>query len=246
MKISDRIYLIASGFQGCSLTHDNDCNVYAIDCGGEFALIDSGCGMETERLIENLERDGIPMDRVSHLLLTHGHLDHAGGASRLRDRLRLKVAASAGTARALEEGDEEAISLAAAKRAGIYPASVSFAACPVEKVLRDGDELALGQCAIGILETPGHSRDMISFMVRHHGRRDLFCGDTVFHGGRILLQDVADCDVPAYSRTLRRLAGLAIDGLYPGHLTWSEHCGQRHIEKAGEYLDRLLLPPNIL
>jgi len=246
LKISDRIYLIASGLMGCSLTHDNDCNVYAIDCGGEFALIDSGCGIETERLIENLGRDRIPLDRIGYLLLTHGHLDHAGGASRLQDLVDLKIAASAGTARALENGDEEAISLAAAKRAGVYPPGVSFAACPVEKVLRDGDALTLGESVIDILETPGHSRDMISFIVRHGGRRDLFCGDTVFHGGRILVQDVADCDVPAYSRSLRRLAALSTDGLYPGHLNWSVRRGHRHLEKAREYLDRLLLPPNII
>ena len=246
MKISDRIHLIASGLLGCSLTHDSDCNVYAIDCGGEFTLIDSGCGIESERLIDNLKLDGIPLDRVTLLLLTHGHLDHSGGAGWLRDHLGLKVAASVGTARVLEAGDEEAISLAAAKRAGIYTADVCFTACPVSRVLRDGDELFLGECTIQVLETPGHSRDMISFMVRRAGKCDLFCGDTVFHGGRILLQDVADCDIPAYSRTLRRLAELTIDGLYPGHLTWSERRGQHHLEKAREFLDRLLLPPNLI
>jgi len=246
LKISGRIHLIASGLLGCSLTHDNDCNVYAIDGGGAFALIDAGCGIETERLIENLQHDGIPLDSVSLLLLTHGHLDHAGGARSLRDRLELRVAASAGTAGALEACDEEAIGLAAAKRAGIYPPDVRFTACPVARVLRDGDELTVGECVIQVLDTPGHSRDMISFLVRHDGRRDLFCGDTVFHDGRILLQDVADCDVPAYSRTLRRLADLTIDGLYPGHLTWSERRGQHHLNKARAFLDRLLLPPNIV
>lgn len=246
MKISERIHLIASGLLGCSLTHDSDCNVYAINCGSEFALIDSGCGIETERLIENLKLDGIPLERVTLLLLTHGHLDHSGGAAWLRDHLRLKVAASAGTARALEAGDEEAISLAAAKRAGIYPADVRFTACPVARVLHDGDELVVGDCVIDVLETPGHSRDLISFLVHGAGRRELFCGDTVFHGGRILLQDVFDCDIPAYSRSLRHLAELTIDGLYPGHLTWSERRGQHHLDKAHEFLDRLLLPPNLV
>jgi hydroxyacylglutathione hydrolase len=246
LKISDHIHLVASGLLGCSLTHDSDCNVYAIDGGGEFALIDSGCGIETDRLIQNLKLDGIPLDHVTLLLLTHGHLDHSGGARCLHDRLALPVAASAGTARALEAGDEEAISLGAAKRAGIYPTELRFAACPVARVLRDGDELLLGECVIHVLETPGHSRDMINFVACRDGRRDLFCGDTVFHGGRILLQDVADCDIPAYSRTLRRLAELSIHGLYPGHLTWSERRGQYHVRKSLEFLDRLLLPPNIV
>jgi glyoxylase-like metal-dependent hydrolase (beta-lactamase superfamily II) len=228
------------------MTHDNDCNVYAIDGGGEFALIDSGCGVETEHLIENLKSDGIPLDCVRWLLLTHGHLDHSGGARGLRDHLQLQVAASAQTAAALQAGDEEAISLGAAKRAGIYSSNVVFQACPVDRILCEGDQLALGDCMMDVLETPGHSRDMISFVMRRANRLDLFCGDTIFHGGRILLQDVADCDVAAYSRTLRRLGSLAVDGLYPGHLTWSEQRGRRHIEKANEYLDRLLLPPNIV
>ena len=228
------------------MSHDNDCNVYAIDGGGDFALIDSGCGIETERLIENLRLDGIPLERVALLMLTHGHLDHSGGACSLRDRLGLQVAASPGTARALESGDEEAISLGAAKRAGVYPAALRFNACPVARVLHGGDELALGDCTINVLETPGHSRDMISFLVCRGGKRDLFCGDTLFHGGRILLQDVADCDIPAYTRTLRALAELSIDGLYPGHLTWSQARGQHHVRKTLEFLDRLLLPPSLV
>jgi hydroxyacylglutathione hydrolase len=237
---------VASGSLGCSMTHDNDCNVYAIDCGSEFVLVDSGCGIETNRLIANLKTDGIPLDSVAMLVLTHGHLDHSGGARRLRDRLHLKVAASVPTACALEAGDEEAISLGAAKRAGIYPAGVSFEACPVDQTLRDGDHLRFGECTVEILEAPGHARDMINLLVSHGSRRDLFCGDTVFHGGRILLQDVADCDIPAYSQTIRRLAALEFDGFYPGHLIWSEQRGRRHLDKAHEYLDRLLLPPNII
>src|SRR5262245_18273072 len=120
---------------GCSLTHDNDCNVYAINGGSEFALIDSGCGIETEELIGNLTQDGISQQSVRLLLLTHGHLDHSGGAFYLRDRLVLDVAASGQAARAHEAADEEAISLAAAKRAGISPANVRFSACPVARIL---------------------------------------------------------------------------------------------------------------
>ena len=80
------------------MTHDNDCNVYAIDSVGEFVLVDSGCGVQTGRLIANLKTDGIPLDSVAMLVLTHGHLDHSGGARQLRDRLHLKVAASVPTA----------------------------------------------------------------------------------------------------------------------------------------------------
>jgi 7,8-dihydropterin-6-yl-methyl-4-(beta-D-ribofuranosyl)aminobenzene 5'-phosphate synthase len=65
-----------------------------IDCGEEFVLIDSGVGRETQGIVENLVADGIELTRVQRLLLTHGHLDHSGGARYLRDKLKLQLCAS--------------------------------------------------------------------------------------------------------------------------------------------------------
>jgi hypothetical protein len=64
LKISDRIDLIASGLLGFSLTHDNPLQRVAVDGAREFAPIDSACGIETDRLIDNLKRDAIRLDRV--------------------------------------------------------------------------------------------------------------------------------------------------------------------------------------
>ena len=80
-KIAERIHLLASGSLGTGMSHPNDCNVCGIDCGGEFVLIDAGVGRETETIIENLLSDGIQLGQVQHLFLTHGHLDHSGGAA---------------------------------------------------------------------------------------------------------------------------------------------------------------------
>jgi glyoxylase-like metal-dependent hydrolase (beta-lactamase superfamily II) len=94
MKIAERIHILASGSLGTGMSHPNDCNVYGIDCGGEFVLIDTGAGRETETIIENLVSDGIQLGQVRRLFLTHGHLDHSGGASYLRETLKLQVGAS--------------------------------------------------------------------------------------------------------------------------------------------------------
>jgi glyoxylase-like metal-dependent hydrolase (beta-lactamase superfamily II) len=110
MKIAERIYIFASGSLGTGMSHPNDCNVYGIDCGGEFVLIDAGVGRETDTIIENLVSDGIQLGQVKHLFLTHGHLDHSGGAAYLRETLKLQVGASQETARAVEQGDERSIS----------------------------------------------------------------------------------------------------------------------------------------
>jgi glyoxylase-like metal-dependent hydrolase (beta-lactamase superfamily II) len=71
MKIAERIHLLASGSLGTGISHPSDCNVYGIDCGGEFVLIDAGVGRETETIIENLVSDGIELRLVRHLLLKH-------------------------------------------------------------------------------------------------------------------------------------------------------------------------------
>ena len=111
MKIAEHVHLIGSGALGAGYSHPNDCNVYAVRCGQDYLVVDAGVGRQTECLVAELRADGINPSRVTTLLLTHGHLDHSGGARWFRDHLGVQVWASAVTARALESGDEAAISL---------------------------------------------------------------------------------------------------------------------------------------
>ncbi len=245
MRIADGIYLAASGNMGVSLTHPLDCNAYAIRCGNDYVLIDSGVGMETHRIVDVLKSDGIPIDLVRRLLLTHYHLDHSGGAAALRGTLGLEVWAGPVTAPVLEAGNEEPISLAAAKRAGVYPAEMKFTACPVDHVIDPGQPIHIGDTEILPIAAPGHSRDMICFLVRQPNRTLLFPGDTIFHGGRISLQDTHDCDVPAYCKSIRALAKLDFDMMFPGHGLWSLAGARRHVKDAMSFIDRLLLPPSL-
>jgi hydroxyacylglutathione hydrolase len=246
VRIAQHVHLIGSGALGAGYSHPNDCNVYAVRCGPEYLLVDSGVGQDTENLLRELQADGIDPALVTTLLLTHGHLDHSGGARWFRDHLGLKVWASDATARAVETGDETAISLTAAKRAGGYPGDFTLPPCPVDRVLYDHDLWEFEGGRLEVLSTPGHSHDLLSFMIYHPGRVSLFSGDTVFHGGRILLSDVYDCDIPAYARTLRRLAALDVDALFPGHMMWTVREAHSHLRKAAEPLERLLLPPNLI
>lgn len=239
MQIADGIYLIASGNLGVSSTHPLDCNAYAVDYGDGFFLIDSGVGQAP--------RPQLPAGRVTHLFLTHSHLDHAGGAHWLASHVPgLAVSCSAETARAVAAADEQAISLTAAKQAGLYPEDFPFLPCPVARVLEPEETVTLGDATIQAIPTPGHSRDMFSYLVRQPHRTLLFSGDTFFHSGRIVIQDVWDCDVSAYANSLRRINALAFDMLFPGHGLWSLADGHRHIALAMDYVNRLLLPPNLV
>ena len=120
MKLSERTYLIGSGRNGFSLSDPLDCHVYLIDGGSELAVVDAagrGAGAAVE-----IERDGFDPARVAHIVLTHGHYDHAGGAAALHELLpQAQVSASAVIARAIREGDDAAISLDIAVERGLYP-----------------------------------------------------------------------------------------------------------------------------
>lgn len=246
MRIDEDVYLIGSGALGAGYSHPSDCNVYSVRCGEEYLIIDSGVGQDTECLLDHLCQDGVPAEKVRRLLLTHGHLDHSGGARQLREHCHLQVCASTQTAQALVEGDQEAISLAAAKRADVYPADFPFEACPVDCVYDGGEVWDFAGGSIEVLRTPGHSHDMLSYLIRLKGRLLLFGGDTIFHGGRILLSDVYDCDVPAYCRSIRLLANHHIDALFPGHMMWTVRDAYVHVQQAVEHLDHLRLPPNLI
>jgi glyoxylase-like metal-dependent hydrolase (beta-lactamase superfamily II) len=254
MRISPRVHLLASGRLGCSLSHPSDCNVYAVACGSAYLIVDTGVGVQTPRILEELAADGIDPARIEAILLTHAHLDHSGGARFLRDNLRVPVCASPGAAAALEAGDEEAISLSAARRAGIYSDDVRWDPCPVERILSGGDSFRAGDCVVTSLETPGHSADMLSFLIDSPDGGLLFSGDTIFSGGKILLQATWDCDLQATwdcdlqacCRSLRKLGELRFSGLYPGHGLWSVSEGMRHVETSLSWLNRLLIPPDFL
>jgi hydroxyacylglutathione hydrolase len=244
MNLAEGLYLVGSGDFG--LTDDYDCHVYLLDGGTDAALIDAGGGRDVDAIIGIIEKDGIPLKRVRHLLLTHGHADHSGGAAGLREALGLRVLAAYDIADSLRQGDECGISLDVAREAGVYPPGFGFRACPVDAELGDGQKIAIGSCELTVLETPGHAAGSLCFLLELEGKQVLFAGDTVFFGGHILLQNIADCDLQAHIRSIKRLAELSVDVLLPGHRSFALRGGQRHIDAAMGALQRLVVPPNLV
>jgi hydroxyacylglutathione hydrolase len=247
VKLSQRTHLIGSGRNGFSLSDPLDCHVYLVDGGSELAIVDAGGGGAPERLVAEIERDGLDPGRVRHLILTHGHDDHAGGVAALHELLpQATVYASADIARAIREGDDAAISLDIAVERGLYPPGTTLRPCRVDVELREGDTIAVGDVSLGVLDTPGHSDGHVSLLLDDGGARSLFSGDVVFAGGSILLQPIHDCRIDAHVDSLRKLRGLELTSLFPGHFAVCLHDGQLHVELANGYLDRLTLPPQAI
>lgn len=247
MRLNARTHLVGSGSLGFGLSDDFDCHVYLLDGGSELALVDAGAGMGLEMILERIEQQGLDQNRIKKLILTHAHTDHAGGAAATARRLGdVELVAHPETARRLREGDSEAIGLERAKAAGFYPAEYQFESCEAVSEVTDGDVVQVGDLSVEVIETPGHCRGHVALHATVDQNSVLFCGDALFVGGEIFLQNVPDCDLQEQISTLRRLRELAVTSLLPGHLSLSLTNGQRHIERANDALDRLLIPNQLI
>lgn len=215
MRVCERVYWVGSGLLGTNATHELDCNVYVLDGGSELAIIDCGAGYGVLSILDELRRDGFAAQNVAYILLTHGHMDHAGGAADMRRLTGAQVAASELTARFVEAGDEGAIGLTQAREAGIYPQNCSFTACDVGLKLRHLDRIPIGDLTLTAIATPGHSQDMVSYYCPE--LKTLFCGDNVFVGGQIAAISTEDFSMEQLSQSLSLLQQLDVEHLMPGH-----------------------------
>jgi hydroxyacylglutathione hydrolase len=140
------------------------------------AVVDPGG--EPGKILDALDRMGLQAELI---LLTHGHLDHAGGAKALKGALDEARAA---------RGLDPVPLLGPDKRdqfllEGIEEAQKAFGMSGLRNVLPDrwlaeGDTVELGALHFDVLHVPGHTPGHIVFIEK--SRRFAFTGDTVFKG----------------------------------------------------------------
>jgi hydroxyacylglutathione hydrolase len=236
MRLTPEIHLVGSGRNGLGLSDSFDCNVYLLDGGSDYALIDTGGGYRTEPMLEEIARSGVEPGQIGQILLTHKHGDHAGGAAELQRLTGARVFATAGTAAAVADAETFNNGLARARRAGIYPEDYVFRAVEVTDVIEAGDAIAVGNLELRVIDSPGHCSHHCSFVMESAAGRCLFSGDSLFPGGTVLLQPILDCSIPETVATIEALAGLEIDALMAGHAAPVLSNGDRHVQMA---LDRI-------
>jgi glyoxylase-like metal-dependent hydrolase (beta-lactamase superfamily II) len=249
MKLTPDIALVGSGSFGFDLTSSGDCHVYLIDGGDELALVDAGMGGaigDTDLILETIKADGYDTGRISKLLLTHYHFDHCGGAAEVKAKLGCTVHGSPLTAKTVESGNGEQISLPAVKAVGYVPEDYELQPCPVVGDLIEGTTIQVGRLAVTVYETPGHCAGHVSLLVTGGDRSTLVQGDLVFFGGTISLQNIPDCSIPEYSQSVQKLAGVEFEAFLPGHLGISLRNGKRHIDAAAAQFAKLLVPKNMV
>ena len=160
---------VAPGFY--VLGHPNT-PIYLIKVGERAVLFDAGFTFLGKAYVEALS-DLLGERSPDLLLLTHAHFDHCGTVGHLKEAFpQLKVAASARAAEILAK--PKALELITrlnrsarphAEAIGLKPVlEDDFKPFGVDIVLSEGDEIDLGgESIIRVLETPGHTRDFLSY-----------------------------------------------------------------------------------
>lgn len=132
------------------------------------------------------------------LVITHGHWDHIGDVTTVRDRYEIPVL--------VHELDKPMLE---------NPGDHGFPPVTPDRILSDGDEVALGEHVFKVLHTPGHCPGQISLY--HEPNASLFGGDTLFPNGwgRVDIQGASEAET---LRTMARLMELPDEvTVYPGH-----------------------------
>jgi len=131
-------------------------------------------GGDVDRILGAIDQTGVTVERI---LLTHGHLDHAGGASGLAEALRARPNAGAVPIEGPDQRDAFLLQGIAAQAA-----SYDFEAQNVtpDRWLQEGDQVALGSHRFDVLHCPGHTPGHVVFV--NHAARFALVGDVLFQG----------------------------------------------------------------
>jgi hydroxyacylglutathione hydrolase len=239
MQITDSIYLVGS--EQFALSHLLDCNCYLVDYGQGLALVDTGLGLGVDDIVANIMSHGFSPSSLTHILITHYHLGHWGGAPRLREITGAKICVPAAAQYWLEHVDED-LTIRQNIEFGRWPKDLNPKPCWPDQTFGDGERIQLGSASINAIVVQGHTKDSTCFLWEHNGHRALFTGDVVFYGGMIGLINAEGSTLDDYRRDMSKLADLKIDGMYPGHSVFVLRNGQKHIDRAIRKLADFVLP----
>ncbi len=150
-----------------------------VDCG-RAAIVDVGTNDSVPYVLAALAALGVAREAVDYLLLTHVHLDHAGGAGTLMRELPHAQALlhPRGAPHMLDPTRLIAGSMAVygeERFRRLYGELLPIPAARL-RVVADGERVTLGARALELVHTPGHAAH--HYVVVDAAHRSIFTGDT--------------------------------------------------------------------
>jgi glyoxylase-like metal-dependent hydrolase (beta-lactamase superfamily II) len=185
-------------------------NVYLIDGGSEFLLIDIGYLDTVDEIVELIRQMDFNLSTCKMVIATHADADHIQGLARARELLRTRVAAHPLSVPPLETGDE-IITFASIKAQGF---EIPMPRCKVDLTLNEGDVIEVGDQRLTVWHTPGHTAGQLSFKMGNL----LFSGDNIYKDSCVGAIDAHHgSNLPDFIASLRRIGKDDAEFLLPSH-----------------------------
>src|ERR1700716_1649314 len=185
-------------------------NIYLIDGGTEYALIDVGFLDELADVLELIRQMNFSLSACKLILATHADADHTQGLARARDVLKCKVAAHPKSVAPLQDGDE-VLTYARIDAQNIH---IPMPRCKVDQAVDEGDVVEVGDRRLQVWSTPGHTAGQLSFRMGNL----LFSGDNIFKDSCVGAIDAHHgSNIPDFLQSLKRIKADNSEFLLPSH-----------------------------
>jgi glyoxylase-like metal-dependent hydrolase (beta-lactamase superfamily II) len=185
-------------------------NIYLVEDGDEFALIDIGFEDTVDEIIDLIREMDFNLSRCKLIVATHADADHIQGLRRAKEKLKTRVVAHPLSIPPLEAGDA-VMTYASIPAQGI---DLPMPACKIDAPIGEGDIIEIGQLQLTCWHTPGHTPGQLSLKLG----KLLFSGDNIYKDSCVGVIDAHHgSNLPDFIQSLKRIQN--DDSLYllPSH-----------------------------
>ncbi|WP_338828694.1 BJP family subclass B3 metallo-beta-lactamase [Bradyrhizobium sp. 27S5] len=186
--------------------------VYIIKTSQGLILMDTAMQQSTGMIKDNIAKLGFKVADIKDILNTHAHLDHTGGFAEIKQETGAQLIAG--------ERDKPLL------EGGYYPGDekntdLGFPPVKVDRTVKEGDKVTLGDVTLTAHTTPGHSPGCTSWeMTVKDGNQErnvlFFCSGTVALN-RLVGRPTYAGIVDDYRSTFAKVKGMKVDVLLGPH-----------------------------
>ena len=186
MQITEYIHALKIPFQvpvGPGKALERFVYVYLI-LGPEICLIDSGVKKAETLIVDYLEKLGRKPWEITLVILTHAHPDHIGSVRAIKEASNCCIAAHPDAQAWIEDVEQQFKERPVPGFHDLVGGSTS-----VDRLLCEGEVIALGPVSLQVVHTPGHARGSIALYCREEGA--LFSGDAILQANDLPIYEDA-------------------------------------------------------
>jgi hydroxyacylglutathione hydrolase len=173
-----------------------NCSIFGDEQSREGLVVDPGD--DVDQVLAIIRRHQL---KVKAIVITHAHIDHIGGAQKLKQATGAPVYMNANDAEL-----KKMLSIQAGWLGMPEPEQVD-----IDAPINDGDRVIMGAAEFHVLHTPGHTQGSVSLWIPSEGK--LVAGDTLFRDsigrtdlpggdGRQILRSIHDKLLPLPPETV--------------------------------------------